>query len=1054
MGRDIWRVFVSHTLELRDYPASGSYVQAVERAIAAAGHVIVDMKDFPAIDQAAAQVCRERVRSCQVFVGVLGTRYGSPVRDQPNVSYTELEFDAASEAGIPRLMFLLNTDATDLGIPPKMLIDLDFGDRQDTFRQRVRASGLMTKSFSNPDDLGRLVYQSLRDLADTQRRVDSGLIREQVPAEPQPAHTSRFLNPPPVPVPVWFQDRVIETGLLVRDVADPVIRMVTVVGRGGIGKTAMVCRLLKGLQVGKVPDMKGDLATLRASGIIYLSPDGIHQVRYTTLITDLIRLLPARQARPLEHMAHDPQTAPTVMMCALLENFPAEDQAGAQIGPVVVLLDNLESVMDAATETLTEPALDEALRALLTAPTHAVTVIATTRVTPTDLLRVESARQKRRLLDEGLGREDAQTVLKELDDDGRLGLHDAPATLLGGLWQHTRGFPRALEAVTAILDGDPSLTPADLLDRTRHLPEDRVIEVLVGEAYQLLDPAAQQVMQALAVFPAPVSEVGIDYLLQPVNPTVNAASILTRLARRHLARVHQAHYHLHPIDRAYALTQLPQGAGDDPTAGLTLAALRARAADYYAEIRTQRGSWQTLDDISAQLAEFELRCDGAQYDTAATVLVGITEYLHRWGQIREALALHQRLNGHLTDPQDQADNHLNLGNCYADLGQLDTAIDHHQQALTINRDTGNRNGEAANLDSLGNCYAELGQTDTAIDHHQQALTINRDTGNRQGEACNLGNLGNCYYELGQLDTAIDRHQQALTIDREIGYRQGEASDLSNLGNCYAELGQTDTAIDHYQQALTINREIGYRQGEAGNLSNLGNCYAELGQTDTAIDHYQQALTINRGTGYRYGEAINLCSLGEARVDQQAWTPAADLYREAIGIGDQTGNAQVRSSARVGLAQCLLLNGDPGGCLDRAFAAAELAYADDKAMIALLAGIARLKLGQPDQAATAFFRAVAHADARLKHSMTAYAAFDTRALALSGLAATGDPAALPDAVGTFHRARHLTTAAGIVARTLRLLDQIAGTRQGHDLDIVRTAAAGAQHQTGLAPQLEA
>ena len=30
--------------------------------------------------------------------------------------------------------------------------------------------------------------------------------------------------------------------------------MMTVVGRGGVGKTAMVCRLLKALEAGQLPD--------------------------------------------------------------------------------------------------------------------------------------------------------------------------------------------------------------------------------------------------------------------------------------------------------------------------------------------------------------------------------------------------------------------------------------------------------------------------------------------------------------------------------------------------------------------------------------------------------------------------------------------------------------------------------------------------------------------------------------------------------------------------------------------------------------------------------
>ena len=79
-----WRVFISHTSELRDFPSGKSYVSEVQRAISAAGHVIVDMADFPAADQPPAQVCVERVRGCEVYVGVWGPgmafRYGTSQR--------------------------------------------------------------------------------------------------------------------------------------------------------------------------------------------------------------------------------------------------------------------------------------------------------------------------------------------------------------------------------------------------------------------------------------------------------------------------------------------------------------------------------------------------------------------------------------------------------------------------------------------------------------------------------------------------------------------------------------------------------------------------------------------------------------------------------------------------------------------------------------------------------------------------------------------------------------------------------------------------------------
>ena len=159
------RVFVSHTSEFREFPRGGSYVAAVERAVSACGHVVVDMADFPAGDLPPAELCAERVQSCDVYVGVLGTRYGSPVRERPELSYTELEFEAATEAGLKRLVFLLDTKAEETGIPASGLVDLEFGARQEQFRRRVRDSGLVTQSFSDPAVLGQLVERSLRELS-------------------------------------------------------------------------------------------------------------------------------------------------------------------------------------------------------------------------------------------------------------------------------------------------------------------------------------------------------------------------------------------------------------------------------------------------------------------------------------------------------------------------------------------------------------------------------------------------------------------------------------------------------------------------------------------------------------------------------------------------------------------------------------------------------------------------------------------------------------------------------------------------------------------------
>ena len=133
-----------------------------------------------------------------------------------------------------------------------------------------------------------------------------------------------------------------------------------------------------------------------------------------------------------------------------------------------------------------------------------------------------------------------------------------------------------------------------------------------------------------------------------------------------------------------------------------MTALQARAADYYTQIRTPRESWRTLNDVRPQLAEFELRCDTGDYDTAATVLDDIDfDYLHVWGHHRTLIELRGRIHGRITDPTLNMAHLTSLGLCHTNLGDYRQAIDLHAQALAIAREIGDRQFEGIVLGNLG-----------------------------------------------------------------------------------------------------------------------------------------------------------------------------------------------------------------------------------------------------------------------------------------------------------------------------------------------------------------
>jgi hypothetical protein len=339
---DVRRVFLSHTGELREFPAGRSFVAAAEAAVARAQDAVADMAYFTARDGKPAEYCQARVRECDVYVGLIGMRYGSSVRDRPQVSYTELEFDTASEAGKPRLVFVLDENAA-VPIPPSRLHDADpeLQARQRAFRAKVLDSGVQVAMFASPEQLEVLLLQALHDT------------RPQVPPAPHPLEmlpgslmTSIFRVLAAAPAPLSPHLKVLDFERLVdertrnfvgRDfifraldelLGDPEFPSGYILIRGepGIGKTALLSQLVK--TRGYVHHFNIALQNIRSTRVFLENVCAQLIVRYQ-----------------LGHAMLPPEAGQD---SAFLAQLLAEAAGKAGDQPVVVLVDALDEAEDVA----------------------------------------------------------------------------------------------------------------------------------------------------------------------------------------------------------------------------------------------------------------------------------------------------------------------------------------------------------------------------------------------------------------------------------------------------------------------------------------------------------------------------------------------------------------------------------------------------------------------------------------------------------------------------------------------------------------------------------
>ncbi len=650
------------------------------------------------------------------------------------------------------------------------------------------------------------------------------------------------------------------------------VRLVTLTGPGGVGKTRLALRVAS--------DLCGDFT------------DGVVFVTLASL-TD-----PALVAT----------TVARALGIAETKDQPLTETLAASLGErrILLVLDNFEHLLPAALLVTELLAACPCLTVLVTSRTVLQVRGEHQLAVPPLALPASSAETSA----ERVMRYEAVRlfVARAREVKPAFQVSDAVAPIVAEICRRLDGLPLAIELAAA---RTRILPPRALLARLAGTPSRASLHVLVGGAqdlparqqtlrdtiawsYELLHAAEQTLFRRLAVFVGGCTvEAAEAVCVTGGGLDVDALDALDALARQSLVVIDEApdgmaRVRLLETLRAYGLEQL--------TAAGEAAELRRAHAEYYLELATTAGPALKGPDQVTWLGRLEAEHDNMRAalewaGAAGAVEVGMRLAGALWtfwvvrGHLREGRAW---LEGLLALPESKAlpasvrAKALNGAGLLAwrqgDVARMTELCD---ESLILYREMGDAQGIADVLNNLGSVADEQGDYRRASALLEGSLVQRRRLGDPVRVAIALGNLGITVYNQGDVARARALFEEGLALHRRLGDTRGIAITLGNLGEMARDQGDHERAAVLLDESLALRRELGDARGVATALHDLGAIALAQGNYERASALCEEGLTLVRELGDRRGMAELLRTLGAVALLQGAQGRAMGLYRESL-----------------------------------------------------------------------------------------------------------------------------------------------------------------------------
>ncbi len=174
---------------------------------------------------------------------------------------------------------------------------------------------------------------------------------------------------------------------------------------------------------------------------------------------------------------------------------------------------------------------------------------------------------------------------------------------------------------------------------------------------------------------------------------------------------------------------------------------------------------------------------------------------------------------------------------------------------------------------------------------KQSEALFRESGDVLGAARAVASLGGTAYDEGDLDGAMRLWTESLALAREAGEPGEVAESLGCLGEAAYHLGDLEGAAWRLEEASAIARQAGRTDIEAwqlGGLANIARCRGDLANATTL---QRRALAMETALVDRRQIAISLEHLAQIHASAGRGEPTARLLGAATALRDLIGAPQ-------------------------------------------------------------------------------------------------------------------------------------------------------------------